>query len=375
MIILPRTGEQKRFFACFRKCFRTPRHLFSFTTPSGQIRHFSTKVFGIVYSAVPWGIKHYQWYLPFMPTATESFNLDGFDVVLSSSSMFAKGVITQPETLHISYCHTPTRYLWSDSHRYLSELHIPKILKKMTPFLLTQIRMWDYLAAARADHMVANSSIVRERIQKYYGREASSSRRRWMWSSLRSAHRPGIIFWLAGGLWRTSGWILSLKRLIGFAVRSKFSATDRSENTSRRARESTSRLLAKFPTRNCARCTKVRLRLSIRRKRTLGITPIESMAAGRPVIAYGRGGAIETIVSGKTGVFVDEQSWEALADAIVRFKPARVGSCGHSRARGAIQRQGVQRKMMAYITTAWEAWKSSRVTKSSSYVNVSYETS
>ena len=158
----------------------------------------------------PWGIKHYQWYLPFMPTATESFNLDGFDVVLSSSSMFAKGVITQPETLHISYCHTPTRYLWSDSHRYLSELHIPKILKKMTPFLLTQIRMWDYLAAARADHMVANSSIVRERIQKYYGRESVIITPPVDVEQFEVGTSPGNYFWLAGGLWRTSGWILSL---------------------------------------------------------------------------------------------------------------------------------------------------------------------
>ena len=185
----------------------------------------------------PWGIKHYQWYLPFMPTATESFNLDGFDVVLSSSSMFAKGVITQPETLHISYCHTPTRYLWSDSHRYLSELHIPKILKKMTPFLLTQIRMWDYLAAARADHMVANSSIVRERIQKYYGRESVIITPPVDVEQFEVGTSPGNYFLAGGRLVAYKRLDIVIKRLIGFAVRSKFSATDRSENTSRRARK------------------------------------------------------------------------------------------------------------------------------------------
>ena len=94
------------------------------------------------------------------------------------------------------------------------------------------------------------------------------------------------------------------------------------------------------------------------------------MAAGRPVIAYGRGGAIETIVSGKTGVFVDEQSWEALADAIVRFKPAAWDPAAIRAHAEQFSVKAFKEKMMAYITTAWEAWKSSRVTKSSSYVNV-----
>ena len=114
----------------------------------------------------PWGVKHYQWYLPIMPTATESHNLSNFDVVLSSSSALAKGVITPSNSLHICYCHTPTRYLWSDTHSYVENLNYPFFIKKCIPFILNKLRVWDFIAAQRVDLFIANSKFVSERIKK-----------------------------------------------------------------------------------------------------------------------------------------------------------------------------------------------------------------
>ena len=104
----------------------------------------------------PGALNHYQWFLPFMPTATESYDLIDYDVVLSSCSAMAKGVITRSNTLHFCYCHTPTRYLWSDTHRYVEELKYNRLVKKAIPGILTKLRSWDQLAAQRVDFFIAN---------------------------------------------------------------------------------------------------------------------------------------------------------------------------------------------------------------------------
>ena len=130
-------------------------------------RHIETSII----QKLPGGISHYQWYMPFMPMAVEFFDLSGFDLVISDTSSFAKGVITTSHTLHICYCHTPTRYLWSDTHQYINELKYNKYFKKVISLVLNYIRMWDRLAADRVDEYIANSRFVAGRIKKYYKRE------------------------------------------------------------------------------------------------------------------------------------------------------------------------------------------------------------
>jgi glycosyltransferase involved in cell wall biosynthesis len=122
---------------------------------------------------LPGGVKHYQWYLYFMPMAVEFFDLRNYDLVFSDTSSFAKGVITTPDTPHICYCHTPTRYLWSDTHQYMNELKYNKWFKKIISLVLNGLRIWDRLAADRVDHFIANSKTVEKRIQKYYRRDST----------------------------------------------------------------------------------------------------------------------------------------------------------------------------------------------------------
>ena len=121
---------------------------------------------------LPGGVKHYQWYMPFMPMAVEFFDLSNYDLVISDTSSFAKGVITNVNTLHICYCHTPTRYLWSDTHQYIQELKYNKYFKKIISLVLNYVRIWDKLAADRVDKFIANSNFIARRIKKYYRRDA-----------------------------------------------------------------------------------------------------------------------------------------------------------------------------------------------------------
>src|SRR3989344_1153429 len=121
---------------------------------------------------LPFGKSQYQWYLSWMPLATESHDLKDFDVVISTSSVFAKGVITGPNALHISYCHTPPRFLWADNYRYLEDLKSNRFIKSFLPRLFHRLRLWDKMSVDRVDHFIANSKTVQQRIHKYYRRES-----------------------------------------------------------------------------------------------------------------------------------------------------------------------------------------------------------
>ncbi len=111
-------------------------------------KHYAgKKIDASIIQRLPGGVHHYKWYMPFMPIAVEFFDLSKYDVVISSASALIKGVITKPDTVHICYCHTPTRYLWSDTHEYINELKYNKYFKKIISLMLNYIRIWDRLAA------------------------------------------------------------------------------------------------------------------------------------------------------------------------------------------------------------------------------------
>lgn len=271
--------------------------------------------------SVPGGLRRYQWLLPLMPTATESYNLSDYDLVISSSSAFAKGIVTRPETLHISYCHTPTRYLWTDSLNYVEELRAPKMIKGLLPPVLSYLRLWDRVAADRVGTFVANSETVADRIRKYYNRDAVVIHPPVDVESFYVLKEIGNYFLIGGRLVSYKRFDIAVKafsqlglplkvfgegpELVHLKAMAKTNVEFLGRVTDAAKRELYSRCLAFLHPQ----------------VEDFGITAIEAMASGRPVIAYGKGGAVETIISGMTGVFIHEQTWENLAHAIIRFKP------------------------------------------------------
>jgi glycosyltransferase involved in cell wall biosynthesis len=268
---------------------------------------------------LPLGRKKYQWYLPLMPLATEKHNLHEFDVVISSTSAFAKGVLTRPETVHISYCHTPTRYLWTDTHEYIADLKYNKFVKAFLPRLIHKLRVWDKMSVDRVDHFIANSGTVAGRIQKYYRRTSDI-----MYPPVdRSA------FSLSDDIqeyYITGGRLVSYKRfdlVIQVFNRLQWPLIIFGDGPELRALKRIAKPNITFVGR-VSEAEKARLLSRARafihpQVEDLGITPIESMASGRPVIAFGEGGVTETVIPGKTGVFFYEQTWEALLDTLLSF--------------------------------------------------------
>ena len=265
--------------------------------------------------------KHlFPWLLPLMPTAIEHFTMRNIDVVLSSVSALAKGVITHPNTLHICYCHTPTRYLWSEASEYIEELHVPKIIKHALYPVLTWLRTWDRLAAERVDVFIANSETVRKRIKKYYGKDSIV------------LHPPVDIdrfaihegsekkYYLAGGR------LVAYKRfdivVDAFTKLGKplviFGSGPAEKDLRTRAGKNIT-FVGRVSDEERARLFAEARAFINPQEEDFGITLIESMASGRPVIAYARGGATETVQEGVTGTLFYEQSAEELMDTLLHF--------------------------------------------------------
>ncbi|NQU77843.1 glycosyltransferase [Candidatus Falkowbacteria bacterium] len=302
---------------------------------------------------MPFGATHLRWYLSLMPTAFESFDLGGFDVVLSSTSAFSKGVIVGPNTLHICYCHTPTRYLWQDTHEYVRDLKQNFLIKKFLPLLLTRLRQWDFEAGQRPDVMIANSRNVQNRIKKYYQRDSTV-----IYPPV-EIENFGIAddlsdYYLAGGrLVSYKRFDLVVKAFTKTGIKLKIFGTGPEEDKLRKTAGENVEFLGHVSQEKKAELYSKCLAFIHPQEEDFGITPVEAMASGRPVIAYNRGGALETVVEGVSGTFFDEQIWEALADLIIRFDPYIYNPL---EIRKRAERFGVERfkqEMQEFVALRW----------------------
>lgn len=266
-------------------------------------------------------IKNHRKLFPFMPTAVEKFNLNQFDIVLSSSSSVAKGVITKPDTMHVCYCHSPMRYGWEFSHEYANKMAgANKIKSKMLSYFLSGIRLWDNASADRVDYFIANSENVAKRIWKHYRRESVVIHPPVRCNLFNISNIDEEYFLIVSRLQEYKKIDLAVKvfnelRLPLIII---------GDGPDREKLQSSAKGNIKFLGRQSDEVIKehyAKCRAFLfPGEEDFGITPLEAMASGRPVIAYGKGGALETVVEGKTGIFFEEQCEESLKKALIKFE-------------------------------------------------------
>jgi len=271
---------------------------------------------------IPAARKHFKWFLPLMPAATEHFNLSEYDLVISSSSAFAKGIITGPETLHICYCHTPTRYLWTDTHEYIESLKYNAVVKRLIPLYLNRLRTWDYLAAQRVDFFVANSVTVQKRIKKYYHRDSDV-----IYPPVDTHHfqpRKALdteSYYITGGrLVPYKHFDLTIEAFNKMKKPLKVFGVGPEFEKLKKLAGPTVEILGRVDDAQLRELYEHAEAFIHPQLEDFGITPIESMAAGRPVIGYAQGGLTETVIDGITGVFFYEQNVDALIQAVRIFE-------------------------------------------------------
>jgi glycosyltransferase involved in cell wall biosynthesis len=280
-------------------------------------------------NGLPAAARLYKRYLPLMPLALEQLDLRDYDLVISSESGPAKGVIAPPETRHLCYCHSPMRYLWNMFHDYRRQSGL--LTRWAMPPLAHYLRVWDTVSASRVDRYVANSQVVAGRIRRYYGREAQI-----VWPPV------DVEAFAPVGPEERGDYMLMVGELVAYKrpelaveafnrMKRKLVVIGGGEmlDRIRRLAGPTVTVLGPAPfaelRHHYARCQA----LIFPGEEDFGIVPVEAMASGRPVIAYGRGGATETVAPGISGVLFGEQSVDALIDAVegVRdgdFEPASI---------------------------------------------------
>jgi len=256
--------------------------------------------------------------VPLYPTAFELFDLSSYDLVLSSTTAFAKGVITRPETCHVCYCNNPTRLVWM-YHDYLRYERLPPGARCLLPWLTTPLRVWDYAAAQRVDYFVAGSFNAARRIAKYYRRESDVVQPAIDTTQFHPSDSIEDFFLVVSRLQPYKRIDLAVEACtrLGLPLRIVGSGPDQVRL----------QRLAGPPVRFLGRVSDAEVQNLLARCRALlfpgeedfGLTPLEAQASGRPVIAYGVGGVLETVIEGQTGQFFREPTVDALMDVLRNF--------------------------------------------------------
>jgi glycosyltransferase involved in cell wall biosynthesis len=270
---------------------------------------------------LPFGRRFYQAYLPFIPLAVKKFNLADFDVILSSSSAFAKGIKTPKNSLHICYCHTPTRYLWNDTCSYLEELPYSEFVKKMILEIFPLLRKWDIRAANSPQFLIANSKTVERRIGRYYGRTSDIIYPPVETGKFHTAEKIGNYFLIGGRLVSYKRFDLAIEAFNRLGMPLKIFGAGREYKKLKSIAKKNIEFLGAVSENEKAKLLGEALAFIYPQEEDFGLTAVEAMASGRPVIAYAKGGALETVIPGLTGELFSDQTWEALAFTIFKFKP------------------------------------------------------
>jgi glycosyltransferase involved in cell wall biosynthesis len=261
--------------------------------------------------------RYHQPYLLCYPFAFESLHLAEYDVVLSNSSAWAKGVLTPPETLHICYCLTPMRWAWS-YREYVERERLGGLLRRALPLVIHYLRLWDVVSAQRVDRFVAISRAVAARIRKYYGREAAIIHPPVEVERFTPRRTPDDFFLIVARLvpYKRVDLAVEAFNRLGWPLKIVGDGRDRPALQAR-ARPNIE-FLGWLPD-TAVRDLMARCRAFIfPGLEDFGIAPVEAQAAGRPVVAYAGGGALDTVIDGVTGVLFAPQTADALAEAVRR---------------------------------------------------------
>ena len=302
---------------------------------------------------IPGARGHYQRLLPLMDRAYRAFDLSGFDLVLSSNHAFAKNVLVPPGALHVCYCHTPMRYAWEED--FLEGEAVGHLARLALPMLLGRLRRQDLRGAASPDVFVANSRHVAARIERCYGRTAEV------------VHPPVDVEHFLGlsrvprDYYLVFGRVVPYKRVdlavaacarLGLAL--KVAGDGRALEAVRAAAPASSRaeFLGRIGDRERDELLGGARALLFPGEEDFGIVPVEAQAAGLPVLAYGVGGAGETVLDGRTGVLFGEQTVESLVGAIERSEGLALDEADMRANATRFGRERFRREMATVIATA-----------------------
>jgi len=265
-------------------------------------------------------VKHHHRNFPLlMPFAVEQFDFSDFDIVISVSASFAKGIITKPDTKHICFCLTPPRFLWDDSHKFVEEFGYSKLIRNMLPPFISYLRLWDKEASYRVDEFWSISDFIRKRVKKYYSKDSEVIYPPVNMSGFYASRDIDDYFIMVGRLVAYKRFDLSVKAFNKLGLPLKIVGIGPELKALKRLANDNIQFLGLVSDDQLAHLYSRAKALVFPQEEDFGIVPLEAMASGRPVIAFHGGGAAETVEAGRTGLFFDEQTVDSIAYAVKNF--------------------------------------------------------
>lgn len=302
--------------------------------------------------------RHHQRYLPLYPLAWGGVNLSAYDVVLSNKSGFCHGVKTQTNTLHICYCLAPTRYVWQFD-QYANRESLNPAIKAAVKAFLPWLRWWDTQAAQKVDRFIAISHDIQNRIKRFYGRDSDI------------IYPPVQVQDRFKPVQQHGDYFLSLGRLIPYKrvdliveactrlnLPLKVGGRGRDMERLKAIAGDTVEFLGFVPDEDLPELFARAKAFVFPGFEDFGITPVQAQACGRPVIAYAAGGALDTVMDGKTGMHFHEQSVEALMDALTRFDASDYDPATIRQHALQFDSEIFEQKITAYVQQAWKDYQS-----------------
>ena len=277
------------------------------------------KIYTTKVNKYPFAKKLYQKYMPFMPNALMELDLTSYDLIISSESGPAKGVCPAPNAFHLCYCHTPMRYIWDMYHQYFSKSNaiVKFFMKRMIPSL----RQWDVMSSNFVDHFVANSSFVASRIKRYYNRESDvvfppCDINKY----INNPRNPKDFYLFFGQLVGYKRADIAIEACIKAGRKIVVIGDGKSKDARRYVRSGLVTFTGRVSDEKVAEFLSQAKALLFPGIEDFGIIPVEANSAGCPVIAYRKGGAIDSIKENVTGLFFDEQTTDSLVECIKKFE-------------------------------------------------------
>jgi glycosyltransferase involved in cell wall biosynthesis len=311
---------------------------------------------------MPFLKKKYRHYLPLFPLAVELFDLRGFDLVVSSSHCVAKGVIPPPDALHVSYIHSPIRYAWNQYFAYFSPQQLSFFSRRFIPPVMHRLRIWDESSAARVDHFVANSENVARRIMKYYRREADVIHPPADTEFFRpAADMPkSAEFLIVSALVPYKRIDLAIEAFNSSGEKLKIVGTGPDLRKLKRMARPNIAFLGQAPAEDLRALYRKTRALLLPGEEDFGITAVEAQACGTPVIAFGRGGALESILPGQTGLFFPELTASSLRTALDKFRSLKFNEAVIRSNAERFSRRTFREKLAAHLEHKWTEFKGKR---------------
>lgn len=313
-------GGAERVLQCFCEIFpEAPIYTLIYDNEAMGKSFADRRIYTSSLQKIPFSKKWHRTLPPLMPAAIEEFDFSMYDVVLSDSSSYAKGIITRPNTLHICYTHTPMRYAWDDCQEYTNDFYYPKFIKALIPFMMNYIRTWDGVSSDRVDKYLANSNFVARRIKKYYRKDVTVINPPVNVDNFFVSDQTKDYFLMVGRLISYKKHDIVIDAFNKLNLPLKIIGRGPELKKLKKKAKSNIEFLERVDDKELAKYYAECKAFIFPQEEDFGIVAIEALAAGRPIIAFRGGDIVEHIKDGQEGLFFDEQTPESLIEVINKF--------------------------------------------------------